>query len=69
MPMVTSTIEERATAHDSSPSARQAAMPVTTAPRQASRRPTEFSGGPGRLALLHHLEQAHDGLGLTTASD
>jgi len=39
MPMVTSAIEVRATAHDSSPSARQAAMPVTTAPTQASPQP------------------------------
>ncbi len=52
MPVTTSTIEVMATVHDSSPSARQAAMPVTTAPPQAMRSPIECSGGPGRLARL-----------------
>ena len=49
MPNTTSTIEPTATAADSSPSARQAAMPVTTAPAHEAAQDDRVLGGPGAV--------------------
>ena len=59
MPTTTRAIEPAATVHDSSPSARQAAMPVTTAPAHATRSVTECSGGPGPVGPLDRVDEPH----------
>ena len=59
MPATTSTVDTVATVHDSSPTARQATMPVTTEPAQAIRRPIECSGWAGPVGPLDGVEEAH----------